>query len=40
MKKKCKIGDKIPEFKIPLSNGNFLETKNIENAIKKTINFW
>ena len=30
MKKKCKIGDKIPEFKIPLSNGNFLETKNLK----------
>ena len=30
MKKKCKIGDKVPEFKIPLSNGNFLETKNLK----------
>lgn len=31
MKKKCKIGDKIPNFKIPLSNGNILNSKDIKD---------
>ena len=31
MKKKCKIGDKIPNFKIPLSNGNSLDSKDIKD---------
>ncbi len=31
MKKKCKIGDKIPNFKIPLSDGNTLDSKNIKD---------
>ena len=31
MKKKCKIGDKIPKFKIPLSNGNNLDSKDIKD---------
>ena len=31
MKKKCKIGDKIPNFKIPLSNGNNLDSKDIKD---------
>ena len=30
MKKKCKIGDKIPKFKIPLSDGNLLDSKDIK----------
>ena len=29
--KKCKIGDKIPNFKIPLSNGNSLDSKDIKD---------
>ena len=31
MKKKCKIGDKVPKFKIPLSNGNSLDSKDIKD---------
>ena len=31
MKKKCKIGDKIPKFKIPLSDGNLLDSKDIKD---------
>ena len=31
MKKKCKIGDKIPNFKIPLSNGKSLDSKDIKD---------
>ena len=31
MKKKCKIGDKIPNFKIPLSDGNNLDSKDIKD---------
>ena len=31
MKKKCKIGDKVPKFKIPLSNGNSLDSKDKKN---------
>ena len=31
MKKKCKIGDKIPKFKIPLSDGNSLDSKDIKD---------
>ena len=31
MKKKCKIGDKIPNFKIPLSNGNSLDSKDVKD---------
>ena len=31
MKKKCKIGDKIPKFKIPLSDGNLLYSKDIKD---------
>ena len=31
MKKKCKIGDKIPNFKIPLSDGNTLDSKDIKD---------
>ena len=31
MKKKCKIGDKIPKFKIPLSDGNLLDSEDIKD---------
>ena len=31
MKKKCKIGDKIPKFKIPLSDGSSLDSKDIKD---------
>ena len=31
MKKKCKIGDKITKFKIPLSDGYLLDSKDIKD---------
>ena len=31
MKKKCKIGDKVPKFKIPLSDGSSLDSKDIKD---------
>ena len=32
MKKKCKIGDKVPKFKIPLSDSNLLDSKDIKEV--------
>ena len=31
MKKKCKIGDKVPKFKIPLSDGSSLDSIDIKD---------
>ena len=31
MKKKCKIGDKVPKFKIPLSDGSSLDSNDIKD---------